>query len=65
MSASRIGMPPLLSVLSRTPRTPAASSAASSSSLTFMSSAATQRARSGVARLSAAMASRIAALSVP
>ena len=60
-----IGMPPLLSVLSRTPRAPRSSSAASSLSVMSMVMATTQRARFGVSALSAVMPSRIAELSVP
>jgi hypothetical protein len=58
-------MPPLLSLLSRTPRTPDASSAASCFSVTSRASATTARARPGDCALSAAIASRIAELSVP
>ena len=65
MSLSAIGMPPLLSVLSLTPRAPVASRRASSASLMLMSIAMTQRARLGVSALSAAMPSRMAELSVP
>jgi hypothetical protein len=60
-----IGMPPLLSVLNRTPRAPRASSAASSASRISMATAITARARSGVSALSRPMASRIAKLSTP
>jgi hypothetical protein len=58
-------MPPLLSVLSRTPRTPDASSAATSLSVISMLTATTHRARFGFSALSAAMAFRMAELSVP